>query len=42
MLGYNHSMPIDEADIISVDQAPLNAAEAFYLPEVFKGLAEAY
>lgn len=31
-------MPIDEADIINVDQAPLNPAEAFYLPEVFKGL----
>jgi len=31
-------MPIAEQDIVSVDPTPLNAAESFYLPEVFKGL----
>ena len=31
-------MPIRDEDIVVVDQKPLTAAEAFYLPEVFKGL----
>jgi len=35
-------MPIADADIINVDQKPLNAAEAFYLPEVFKGLGTTF
>ena len=35
-------MPISEADIVTVDLPPLNAAEAFYLPEVFKGLGTTF
>jgi len=31
-------MPIADQDIVNVDLPKLNAAEAFYLPEVFKGL----
>jgi len=31
-------MAIKEEDIINVDLPPMSAAEAFYLPEVFKGL----
>ena len=31
-------MAIQDADTVNVDLPPLNAAEAFYLPEVFKGL----
>ncbi|MEM6553739.1 MAG: NADH-quinone oxidoreductase subunit I [Planctomycetota bacterium] len=31
-------MPISDADTVNVDQKPLNVAEAFFLPEVFKGL----
>ncbi len=31
-------MGIADADIVNVDLPPLNAAEQFFLPEVFKGL----
>ncbi len=31
-------MPIAEDQLVHVDLPPLNTAEAFYLPEVFKGL----
>ena len=31
-------MPIRDEDILLVDQPALNAAESFFLPEVFKGL----
>lgn len=31
-------MPVTDEDTINVDLPPLSAAEAFYLPEVFKGL----
>ena len=31
-------MPIRDEDILLVEASPLNAAEASYLPEVFKGL----
>ncbi|MFP4224971.1 MAG: NuoI/complex I 23 kDa subunit family protein [Phycisphaeraceae bacterium] len=31
-------MPVREEDLVNVDQKPMTPAEAFYLPEVFKGL----
>jgi NADH-quinone oxidoreductase subunit I len=31
-------MPVTDRDIINVDQPPMTTAEAFYLPEVFRGL----
>jgi NADH-quinone oxidoreductase subunit I len=31
-------MPVEDADIIVVDQPDATAAESFFLPEVFKGL----
>ena len=31
-------MPIRDEDIVVVDPAPMTAPEAFYLPEVFRGL----
>lgn len=35
-------MPITDQDCVYVDQPPLNNAEAFYLPEVFKGLGTTF
>ena len=35
-------MTIPESDIINVDLPKLNAAQAFYLPEVFKGLGTTF
>ncbi|NBC10243.1 MAG: 4Fe-4S dicluster domain-containing protein [Planctomycetes bacterium] len=35
-------MPIRDADTVTVDLPPLNAAESFYLPEVFKGLGTTF
>lgn len=35
-------MPIAEQDIVNVDVSPLNAAESFFLPEVFKGLGTTF
>ena len=35
-------MPIQDQDIVVIDAKPLNAAEAFYLPEVFKGLGTTF
>ena len=35
-------MPIAEQDIVRVDQAPMDAAEAFFLPEVFRGLGTTF
>jgi len=31
-------MPIEDTDIVNVDPKPMNALEASFLPEVFKGL----
>ncbi len=35
-------MPIQDQDIINVDLPPLTPAQAFYLPEVFKGLGTTF
>lgn len=35
-------MPIQDQDIVVIDPKPLNAAESFYLPEVFKGLGTTF
>ena len=35
-------MPIADQDIVVVDPTPLNAAESFYLPEVFRGLGTTF
>ena len=35
-------MPVTDEDVILVDLPPLNPAENFYLPEVFKGLGTTF
>ena len=35
-------MPIADQDILNVDLPPLNAAESFFLPEVFRGLGTTF
>lgn len=35
-------MPIQDQDIVVMDAKPLNTAESFYLPEVFKGLGTTF